>query len=460
MAVLGGSGKYIRDCHVNCEVDRVWQTVSSDLTEWFSNFDLSRIPSPARRVMIGTPGIGKSMAAGSYLLYQLLHYDVEKLQVVVHCSGDTAYVFDKTTQTVTKYEGKTASKSVVDGLWHRGMKGYIIYDVAEKRTPPAKYFAPASGWGMIVVSSPKVSNYDEWEKQVQATKIVMNCPDESDVRAMCAWLKHDANTQEQEKYWKLVKKNMNEVGAILRFIFDEKRSNGRSDDIDKVMKELDEYNAEQYIGVMSDKIWEAENPSHILVQSVRVIGKSGNDSYVNYPASKVIASKIYVHLSKKMCSREILNLLVRPAIFSLSNVLEISGTATFMDRGIVDIIKNKLKELKPPGERASRLAALQRNPQGHPTDAMGLLTKEDDPGKHFAECGVIYKPAVVSFPLVDASFFMESPRKTMVGLQMTTAGQHDTTASTVREFTEYLSCFFKNWGNFSETCGRLFMCST
>ncbi|EKF27284.1 retrotransposon hot spot (RHS) protein, putative [Trypanosoma cruzi marinkellei] len=151
-----------------------------------------------------------------------------------------------------------------------------------------------------------------------------------------------------------------------------------------------------------------------------------------------------------MSSRDILNLLVRPAIFSLCNALEISGTAAFMDRGTVNIIKNKLKELKPPGERASCLAALQRNPQGHPDDARGLLTKEDDPVKHFAECGLMYKTATPNFPLVDAIFFfVKSPRKTMVGLQMTTAGQHHTTASTVRQFTEYLSWFFKNWGEFS-----------
>ncbi|RNC40325.1 retrotransposon hot spot (RHS) protein [Trypanosoma cruzi] len=60
----------------------------------------------------------------------------------------------------------------------------------------------------------------------------------------------------------------------------------------------------------------------------------------------------------------------------------------------------------------------------------------------------MYKPAVGNFPLVDALFFMESPRKTLVGLQMTTAHDHHTKTSTVKEFTEYLSWFFKNWGNF------------
>ncbi|EKF99051.1 retrotransposon hot spot (RHS) protein, putative [Trypanosoma cruzi] len=155
--LLRGAGN---DFFINCEVERVWQIVERDLTEWFSNFDLTLNSSPLPRVLIGTPGIGKSMAAGSYLLYQLLHYDVEKIQVVVHCFGSKMYVFDKTTETVTKYEGNKTSKSVLGGLRQRGMKGYIIYDVAKKGTPPLRHFAPSTGWGMIVVPSPNLDNYD------------------------------------------------------------------------------------------------------------------------------------------------------------------------------------------------------------------------------------------------------------------------------------------------------------
>ncbi|EKF33144.1 retrotransposon hot spot (RHS) protein, putative, partial [Trypanosoma cruzi marinkellei] len=206
----------MKDFFINCEVERVWQIVSSDLTKWFDNFDLSLNPSPTRRLLIGTPGIGKSMAAGSYLLYH-----IKKLQVIVHCFGETAYVFDKTAQTVTQYEDNITSKIVVRSFWQRGMNGYIIYDVAKKGTPPATNFAPASGWGMIVVSSPKVSNYDEWEKQLTAKRIIMNCPDEMDVKAMCAWMKQGVKTDEQAEYWEMVKTHMDEVGPIPRYIFDD-----------------------------------------------------------------------------------------------------------------------------------------------------------------------------------------------------------------------------------------------
>ncbi|PWV14144.1 putative retrotransposon hot spot protein (RHS) [Trypanosoma cruzi] len=76
-----------KDVFVNCEVERVWQTVKGDVTAWSSSHRGTDF-KPKRRVLIGTPGIGKSVNAGSYLLYQLLHCDATKLQVVVHCFGE------------------------------------------------------------------------------------------------------------------------------------------------------------------------------------------------------------------------------------------------------------------------------------------------------------------------------------------------------------------------------------
>ncbi|EKF99691.1 retrotransposon hot spot (RHS) protein, putative, partial [Trypanosoma cruzi] len=156
-------------------------------------------------------------------------------------------------------------------------------------------------------------------------------------------------------------------------------------------------------------------------------------------------------LSTKMHFMEIFKLLMHPDVFLLSIVLEMSGTVTFMCRGAVNIIIGKLKELKPPEGRALQLAALQRNPAGHPTEFVGLPTKQGLPlEEKLARYGVMYKPAVGNFPLVDAFFFMESPRKTLVGLQMTTASAHHTKTSTVKEFTEYLSWFFTNWEEFAQ----------
>ncbi|ESS62653.1 retrotransposon hot spot (RHS) protein [Trypanosoma cruzi Dm28c] len=151
-----------RDCYVNCEVDRVWQIVKGDLTKWSSSHGKADF-TPERRVLVGTPGIGKSMAAGSYLLYQLLHYDVEKLQMVVYFIADRTFLFDKTSRTVSTYMGDFSDASFVRSLSDRGMKGYIIHDLAEPDDAPSDDLPPR-GWGMVLLSPPFERNYKEWVK--------------------------------------------------------------------------------------------------------------------------------------------------------------------------------------------------------------------------------------------------------------------------------------------------------
>ncbi|PWU83137.1 putative retrotransposon hot spot (RHS) protein [Trypanosoma cruzi] len=145
-----------RDCYVNCEVERVWQVVKGGLTEWFNSLPGAYF-KPKRRLLIGTPGIGKSMAAGSYLLYQLLHCDVEQLQMVVYFIGSQSFLFDKTSRTVSTYMGDSSNASFVRSLSDRGVKGYIIHDLAEPDDAPSGDLPPR-GWGMVLVSPPFESN--------------------------------------------------------------------------------------------------------------------------------------------------------------------------------------------------------------------------------------------------------------------------------------------------------------
>ncbi|PWV21327.1 putative retrotransposon hot spot protein (RHS) [Trypanosoma cruzi] len=194
-----------KDVFVICAVDRAWQIVKGDVTAWFSPHGGTDF-TPRRRVLIGTPGIGKSVAAGSYLLYQLLHCDAEELPVVVHCfGGGDAYVSDKTTRALTRCSDEGMCISELRSLRGHGRNVYIIHDVAKEGTPPPRHFAPTSGWGMIAVSFPKVANYDEWAKQLQAARIIVNCPDEMDVKAMCAWITRGGTKEKQAECWKEVK---------------------------------------------------------------------------------------------------------------------------------------------------------------------------------------------------------------------------------------------------------------
>ncbi|RNC55090.1 putative retrotransposon hot spot (RHS) protein, partial [Trypanosoma cruzi] len=280
------------DCYVNCEVDRVWQIVRNDLTAWFSPHPGAYF-TPRRRVLIGTPGIGKSLAAGSYLLYQLLQCDVKKLQVVVYSfGGSTTYVFDKTIKTVTRYVGREASKECLCDLRDLKMKGYIIYDVTRQGTPPEEYFLPGSGWGMIVVSSPNVGNYDKWEKQKGAARIIMNCPAEMDVKAMCAWMKRDGTTDDQAECWKMVEERMDKVGPIPRYIFDANEFIAHSAVIEDALEGINSPDGEKHFTHGGVRLWGSENPSQKLVRVVRARAESGAEVFLNAPISFCLGRRI------------------------------------------------------------------------------------------------------------------------------------------------------------------------
>ncbi|PWU89954.1 putative retrotransposon hot spot (RHS) protein [Trypanosoma cruzi] len=444
--VLRGAGN---DFFINCEVDRVWQIIKDDLTEWFSNFDLTLNSSPLPRVLIGTPGIGKSMAAGSYLLYQLLHCDVEKLQVVVHCFGETMYVFDKTIKAVTKYVGNKTSKSVLDGLRQRGMKGYIIYDVAKKGTPPDTGFAPSTGWGMIVVSSPKVTNYDEWEKQTKASRIIMNCPEEMDVKAMCTWMKRGLKPYKQAGYWKKVKERMENVGPIPRHIFDEKIYIVRLGAVNGALLAIKDTDVGKYFSLGGEEKWYSEDPSHKLVKIVRERTDEGAEVFLNASICDDIGFRTADRLAKAMNTKDLLLLILRSHGALVSHFLEQLGLRVFTRGEFVSALVKGLKELRPPERNKAQDSVLKVNHQGHPTRTVGLGKLEKGVTRIPMEYGVLYIPAARNFPLVDGFFFVDSPRKTLVGLQMTTAGEHHTIPSTVRLFKNNMAKYFKGWKKLS-----------
>ncbi|KAF5214468.1 hypothetical protein ECC02_012928 [Trypanosoma cruzi] len=439
-----------KDFFVNCEVDRVWQIVNRDLTKWFSNFHLTLNSSPVRRLLIGTPGIGKSMAASSYLLYQLLQCDIKKLQVVVHCfGGRDAYVFDKTTKIVTRYSDEDQCITALRSLRKRGMKGYIIYDVAKKGTPPLRHFAPSTGWGMIVVSSPKVSNYDEWEKQAKASRIIMNCPDEMDVKAMCAWMKRGVKPDKQAKYWKVVKEQMEKVGPIPRHIFDENEYGKRTKDVMRALEWINIGDQGKYFTQGGEKNWYSEDPSHKLVKIVRVRKDGPFEDFTNAPICTYLGVLTLSRLAKVLSPHDILFLVLGMKNVLQSAALERYALSVFLRVEFVTSIVTDLKELKPPSPSETRSSVLTLNPHGYPTDVAAITELKfiDRPQK--LKYRVLYIPTFPTFPLVDGFFFLNSPRKTLVGLQMTTASAHHTKTSTVRQFTEHLAVFFKGWNKLS-----------
>ncbi|ESS55478.1 retrotransposon hot spot (RHS) protein [Trypanosoma cruzi Dm28c] len=180
--------KPIADCYVSCEVDRVWRIFKGDATEWFSGRPEEHF-TPHPRVLIGTPGIGNSVAAGSYLFYQLLHCNAEKLPMVAHFMVSGAYMSDMTARTVSEYLGESSIAKAVKDLFRRGVRECIVYDAAEKDNRLSTCLLPLE-WGMLVVT-PETKIYGHWASERRAARIVADCPDESDAEAMCVWMWRD-----------------------------------------------------------------------------------------------------------------------------------------------------------------------------------------------------------------------------------------------------------------------------
>ncbi|PWU98605.1 putative retrotransposon hot spot protein (RHS) [Trypanosoma cruzi] len=119
------------------------------------------------------------------------------------------------------------------------------------------------------------------------------------------------------------------------------------------------------------------------------------------------------------------------------------------ESALVKTIGTKPTEFEPPTGRQAKPCVLKLAPELHPKGDEGLLPSEYEKPIRKIKYGVLYKPAVANFPLVDIFFFLVSNPMTLVALRMTTAGGHHTTVSTARQFTECLAAYFNGWEELS-----------
>ncbi|PBJ68802.1 retrotransposon hot spot (RHS) protein [Trypanosoma cruzi cruzi] len=436
------------DCYVNCEVERVWQIVLDDLTEWFST-DTGDYFEPKRRVLIGTPGIGKSMNAGSYLLYQLLHHDAEQLPMVAYFIGNRTFMFDKIAKMVSLYMGEGGILRIVDGLSRRGVKGYIIYDVALKSHQPSTSL-PCKGWGMILVTSPYRNDYESWAKQMRAEEFVINCPEENDVRAMCAWMKRNWPLQEQAEYWKEVRARMNNVGPILRFIFYKQAYDDR---IKACQQAVDGMNASKFEHYLNIGFSYSSNDSDLfqkLVKVVRVRRGYNFELPLNVLVSPHLERETLSRLESEMKQSDFIFLLLSFWDYVPPYIIEKYAVSAFLNEDFLRAIRLKIRELRPPGRGEPHSCALKEHSDKSFTRKEVLPPPERLSNPVAMDHWVLYEPKVQNFPLVDAFFFVDSNPKTLVGLRMTAAGEHHTTTSVVRHFTECLAAYFNGWEELSQ----------
>ncbi|EAN81681.1 retrotransposon hot spot (RHS) protein, putative, partial [Trypanosoma cruzi] len=336
-----------KDVFVNCEVERAWQIVKGDVTAWFSPHGGTHF-KPRRRVLIGTPGIGKSMAAGSYLLYQLLHYDVEQLPMVAYFIGSQSFLFDKITKTVSVYMDDPRIENVVNTFSLRGVKGYIIYDAALACRQPAAGL-PCKGWGMIVVTPPNKNEYERWTKKMDATAIVTNCPEENDVRAMCIWMKRNRPLQEQAEYWREVRGRMNNVGPILRFIFGKQAYDDRIKACQQAVDGSTVSELERNLGIGCCYSSNDSDLSRKLVKVVRVRRGNSIELPLNVLISPHLERETLSRLENEMKQSDFIFFVLRFWDYVPPYIIEKYAVSAFLNEDFLRAIRLKIREVGATG---------------------------------------------------------------------------------------------------------------
>ncbi|RNC36327.1 retrotransposon hot spot (RHS) protein [Trypanosoma cruzi] len=299
---------------------------------------------------------------------------------------------------------------------------------------------------MNLVSPPLERNYKEWVKRSDATEMVMNCPGESDVKAMCVWMRRNQPVREQAEYWKVVKGQMDEVRLIPRYIFDERKYDNWVQRCHKTVDEATSSVILQCIGLGLGGSWDRTKVLYWLSKIVRERGEnSGSEFLFNLPVSAHLGNKTLFKSAKLMQQRDF-NLLISGLTDYL--ISENFGRCTvfaFLNGSFVRAIERRLRELRPSPQRRSHRCALAVYSQERSTRHHVLPPLEHFSERIDVECGVLYVTEVENFPLVDAFFFVKSNPMTLVGLRMATAGEHHKITSTVRQFTECPAVYFNGW---------------
>ncbi|ESS55760.1 retrotransposon hot spot (RHS) protein [Trypanosoma cruzi Dm28c] len=303
---------------------------------------------------------------------------------------------------------------------------------------------------MIVLSLPNLDNFSAWEEQRSPKRIIMNCPEKDDVKAMCVWMRRHQPVREQAEYWKRVNGRMDEAGPLLRYIFDDSKYNNWIALSTSTVNSLGRIEAEYYLHFGTVKMLGGDKVSHKLVKVVRVRGKTvGSEFLFNLSVSAHLGNKT-LFKSEKLMQQHGFNVLISGLKdYLISENFGRSTVFAFLNGTFVRAIERRLRELRPSPQRQSHRCALAVYSQERSTRHHVLPPLEHFSERIYVECGVLYVTEVENFPLVDGFFFVKSNPMTLVGQRMATAGGHHTTASTVRQFTEYLAAYVNGWEELS-----------
>ncbi|PWU93871.1 putative retrotransposon hot spot (RHS) protein [Trypanosoma cruzi] len=280
--------------------------------------------------------------------------------------------------------------------------------------------------------------------------IVMNCPGESDVKAMCVWMRRHQPVREQAEYWKVVKSQMDEVGPIPRYIFDERKYDNW---VQRCHKTVDEATSSVIAHTLT---WDVVDPGIVRRCFTGLRGLSEYEMkravlnfFSMYRRLLTSENKTLFKSAKLMQQRDFNFLISGLTDYLISENFGRSTVFAFLNESFVSAIERRPRELRPSPQRQSHRCALEVYSQERSTRHHVLPPLEHFSERIDVECGVLYVTEVENFPLVDGFFFVKSNPMTLVGLRMAAAGGHHTRASTVRQFTECLAAYFNVWEELS-----------
>ncbi|RNC51119.1 retrotransposon hot spot (RHS) protein, partial [Trypanosoma cruzi] len=174
---------------------------------------------------------------------------------------------------------------------------------------------------MIVVTSPNEDNFDEWEKYGSPKRIIINCPEKDDVKAMCVWMKRN-DSGEQAEYWNVVNGRMDEVGPLLRYIFDDSKYNNRIQSCDDTINKLNRIHAEYYLHFGTTEMLGGDKVSHKLVRIVRVRGEGNCEFTFNGLMSPYLGNLTLCKLAELKMPNDFILLILAIKDDLISKVLE------------------------------------------------------------------------------------------------------------------------------------------
>ncbi|CCD20648.1 putative retrotransposon hot spot protein 4 (RHS4) [Trypanosoma vivax] len=469
------------DVYIRREVVRVWYIVKEKMCAWYIE---RKLVKPRTCIVIGTPGIGKSFACGSFLLYKLLHYDGGLLDVVAYFIRDSAYVIHNARPgvpgRVVKYSDQRVAVLKIKRM-ASCKRGFVIVDISKKGEAPSREL-PTDCWPTVVLTSPDVNHYDQWMKDRNGKLIYVNCDDERDLKAFVAWrvlrglpdktednacLWSDAEEKLKEQL-KVLDERIKTVGPLPRFVLDADSYKSRHSQIGQAIRgtALDKT---QYMGILRmNSEWKSDHVSHKLIKLVRVRGALNDETYRCVPLSSDIHEKVKVKMLQTLKGMWML-LRLEPSDYCAAVGLELLAFDAFRYSDVTRAVVDKLVYLQRDGEERKKSALAKFNEKQLRLQSSECLGTAENSFVKECEYYVLYKPSVDNFPVVDGFFFVEGHGtsgerveentehgcdahrpKTIVLLQATKAESHHTETSKLLKLKAILRRAFRDWDDFSK----------